>query len=238
MNHELWNIKVARRKAWDQIVTNAEYTLSRRPTWREQHGAYEIQCVRYSYFKELEYISSRDVWIRCYGPDGLCAVAQFSEWRVDSSLDLEDFWRAADAVSSQSEVFATIIMENWPDYAPPFDYGNAVHFDRLVVRSETDPDRRALKLIARGIEREFMRRASVLMLCAFPLEFENEGPEEPERASFLFARRRRAMFRRYHSILGLSPVRWGAGRKYGWMWRPLRYCPEPTKQRLTVRRIP
>ncbi len=232
MNQKAWNIRVARHKAWEQIVTNSEHTLSRRPTWRQQHGSYELQCVRYAYFEELEYISSRDVWIRCYSANGLCAVAQFNEWRVESSLDLEDFWHAADGVSSQSETFATIIMENWPDYDPPFDYGNAVHFDRLVVRSEADPDRMALKLIARGIEREFMRRASVLLLCAFPLEFENEGPDEPERANFLFARRRRAMLRRYRSVLGLRHVQWGVGRKYGWMWRPLRYCPEPVRRNL------
>jgi hypothetical protein len=128
---------------------------------------------------------------------------------------------------SQEEYDASrVVSIYWSDGVSPFDYGTVVRFERLVISRKTN-SQAVWGLIAQVIAREFSRRGSLLLLKAFPLEFENRLTEaSPAAAHSKFDARRRAMQRHYSQRLKVRSLPGEFGYD-GWMWRPLRYCPMP-----------
>ncbi len=115
----------------------------------------------------------------------------------------------------------------WSDDTSPFLYGTVVRFERLVIRSG-HYSTQVWSLVSYLIDREFARRGSILMLKAFPLEYERQTTQAPRSVYKRLRRRKLAMERYYTYRLGTRSVP-GPYGKDGWMWRPLRHCEPPAR---------
>jgi hypothetical protein len=170
----------------------------------------------------------------------LAASGQFQEWRfnypsfdnpkeIDRAAlpEMKIFFEAADADSINTVPFATAVCAAWTprDWwgETPFHFGNVVHFDRLRIVSKSTAQSAAVwGLIDKLIKREFRarKRASIIVLKAYPLEYEGKLTEANEA---ILLRRQRAMMRLYRQRLDAQPL----GRKLakdGWMWIEIN-CP-------------
>jgi hypothetical protein len=156
----------------------------------------------------------------------IVAAGHFVEWRGPPISDMQDFFQAADANSYGDYQFAAAVLESWDHHPALLDFGTLVRFDRLIIRSGSHSGQ-VWRAVGGLIDREFMRRGSVLLLKAFPLEYEGAlGSTANPALIAKFHSRQRAMERRYKCVLGVCslPNRLGAE---GWMWRQLSYCPDP-----------
>jgi len=82
------------------------------------------------------------------------------------------------------------------------------------------------------ISKHYAEDFSVLLLKAFPLEYEWRAPIGSEAAQTL-ERRRAAMIRHYRRVLRVEPLPGRPGED-GWMWRPLnQYAPMPAARPIT-----
>lgn len=227
MQDEGWSLEAARRLAVESVLRTDE-VQGRRPRRSTVDGAYRVDCYRgnlvndpWADFEPL----SRRVYISVSYSDVLVALASFREWTVPFGTSEYDFWWAADCVSVEEGEMAYIACSYWSYDEWPPDFGSLVLFNRLAIRSQADPDRRALALVRAMIELEFGQRSSLMLLKAFPLEYESR-PDHGNRAAD-FDARRSAMMRLYARKLGVAPFV-DQQAFSGWMWRPLRYCPPPT----------
>jgi hypothetical protein len=111
------------------------------------------------------------------------------------------------------------VGECWGDDEHPLDYGTIVVFHRLVVPC---PMPGFWKTMRSAIKREFSRRAAMMALKAFPLEWENRFQEPGAPGPEAFERRLRAMTKHYRRRLEVSPmpVSEGLGE---WLWLPIRF---------------
>jgi hypothetical protein len=77
-----------------------------------------------------------------------------------------------------------------------------------------------------AIKREFSRRAAMMVLKAFPLEWENRFQEPGVPGPEAFGRRLKAMTKHYRRRLGVSPM--PVSESLGeWLWLPIRYDEHP-----------
>ncbi|MFK0382475.1 hypothetical protein [Agrobacterium sp. NPDC090273] len=121
---------------------------------------------------------------------------------------------------------AAVVGECWSeDWDHPLDYGSIVVFHRLIILK---PIPGFWPTMRSAIQREFHRRAAMMILKAFPLEWENRfnDPAAPDKDAF--ERRLRAMTKHYERHLGVSPLPVSPGLG-NWMWLPIRFDEEPRK---------
>jgi hypothetical protein len=202
-----------------------------RATWTYSENDLEIRVWRDRYHKERPVgFGFRDVVLSVSQRGIPIAGGSLREWRGPPLADIEEFFWEADDLSLADGQSADIVRKLWSDDPTPFDYGNVVRFDRLAIML-TSKSAAIWSLVSRAIRKEFMRRGSLLLLKAFPLEFEGEGSTDHDD----FRRRASAMRRHYERRLGVRsvPGRYGAE---GWMWRPLRHCPQPRLETRKLRR--
>lgn len=198
---------------------------SQQPTWSNTAEGLTLKVWRARYWKDgPEDFGYRSVSFRVSSNRKSLASGKFVEWCGPPQSFLDDFFYAADAMSQADHDTADILISRWGEDKSPFDYGTIVRFERLVVSSHSPA---IWALISRLIGREFMRRGSIMMLKAFPLEYEGRlGANAPIAFRHRFKRRCKAMQRHYRHRLEMRIVPGSYGRD-GWMWRPLRYCPTP-----------
>lgn len=194
--------------------------------WSAEFDGFTVECRRRRYWKReatFEY-ASRNIMIRLLSRGQVCGVAEFVEWKSDGLADGDELFYELDGLSSEDSDTASTILSCWEDGNLPFDYGTVVRFDRLGIAAGPHVSRLALSSLRQAIDREFGKRGSVLILKAFPLEFEWEAKTSKQEK--LLADRQRAMVRHYGARLGTRPLPGKLGED-GWLWMPLRYCPEP-----------
>ncbi|MEH2514203.1 hypothetical protein V1291_005557 [Nitrobacteraceae bacterium AZCC 1564] len=137
--------------------------------------------------------------------------------------DLHDFVHHCD-MNSQSEYdTATTVArvwggdnENrwWTD--DPFCYGDLCSFDRLVIDAKTTAEVEASWQIVNALIKRIRRGVAVMVLKAFPLDY--EGNETTENRA-TFERRRRALVRLYQRRIGFERVPHEVLADEGWMLR-------------------
>jgi hypothetical protein len=157
---------------------------------------------------------------------GILGRATFEEWRMKEYAGPDAFFQNADDWSFEASRFADVVRRNWHEFDFPGDYGTMVEFRHLVIDTARDSARAAAAAIEKAMEREFRHRASVVLLLAFPLEFESNLPPADAHRTALFQKRRQAMQRLYSRDLHMKNLP-DQERHPGWMWRPMRRYPAP-----------
>jgi hypothetical protein len=205
--------------------------VTTKPSWSKSEGGLTLEVWRHRYQKEdEESFAHRSVHFRASGNSWPIAAGHFVEWRGPPISFLNEFFYAADAQSQADHDTADILQTYWSDETAPFLYGTLVRFERLVIRS-TNRSPEVWALLSGLIEREFARRGSILMLKAFPLEYEGRHNAGSPAASHEHFRLRAMAMRRYYRWrlkMRRVPGRYG---KDGGMWRPLRFCPPPAQRK-------
>ncbi len=135
--------------------------------------------------------------------------------------DLEGFVRRGDENSHSDHETAVAVARVWGTDDEdnwwtdnPFCYGDLCSFDRLVIDAKTSADVEAAWQIIDALLTYIRRGVAVMVLKAFPLDYEGKVTEENQPA---FEQRRRALSRLYQSRLGLTPVPHKAWADEGWM---------------------
>lgn len=218
-----WN-PIKRRE--EAVATELSEPPDSKLAWRDSFGGpYTVECYRHRFWAlEAGYLfRNRDIEWRITGPFGICAAAKFVEWKASPETEINDFVEEADGLSQADYDMALSVRQSWDWPIYPFDYGTLVRFERLAIDTIKDPQRLAWPYIVRALDREFTKRAALMLLKAFPLEYESQVTDDNREA---FERRLAAMARLYRHRLGALPLpnRWG---DKGWMWLPLRFDEDP-----------
>lgn len=199
-----------------------------KPTWTATAAGLVVEVKRNRFAREVpESFGYRSIYFRVWEDDRAAATGRFVEWIGPAISLIEEYVDAADMLSQEEYDASRIVSSCWDDSFSPFDYGTVVRFERLAISLCTRSSE-VWTLIAQVITREFSRRGSLLLLKAFPLEFENRlTAATPAATRSRFDARLRAMQRHYSRRLGVRSLPGQFGNE-GWMWRPLRYCPTPS----------
>ena len=222
-----WERFATRRGLVASMLSPEDQPSSRRPTRTAHIAGYDFHTLRHRYFDASDggEMKLRHLTISISFEGTLVGTAKLREWSLPVFCSPGEFWEIADGLSQEDTDGAELLGAFWDWHQWPPEYGTVVIFSRLAIDSRRDRRRNALRLLGEYLQVEFGRRASVLLLKAFPLEFEHVVGPNPDR-QVLFDRRSRAMLRLYRHALGVEPLP-DHGRLTDWMWRPLRYCPAP-----------
>lgn len=137
--------------------------------------------------------------------------------------NLEDFVNLGD-INSQSEyetataiarLWGTDDEQNWWTDVP-FCYGYVCNFDRLVIEAKASTEVEAAWQIIGALLQRMRRGVAVMVLKAFPLEYEGNVTPENRQA---FERRQRALIRLYQRRIRFEPMPHNELAKEGWMMR-------------------
>lgn len=222
-----WTLQSGRKKVLADLGKDRS---SRKPSWFTEENAYRMECRRSRYeridsgVEDGDNFRRREIRMSISIQNVVIAKALFVEWDSPGMVDPTSFIEEADALSYADYRLALAVARSWDMHEFPFDYGTIVSFERLTINSVADTDKRVWDLLNHAIEKEFKRRGSVLVLKAFPLEFENSVTTDAQKIAQ--GKRVDAMRRLYRQRLGVQTLPNDFGKE-GWLWRPLRYCPEP-----------
>jgi hypothetical protein len=206
-------------------------THHRKHNWNVERGGLigRAWIDRFCDPKDAEYyFQDRDVFFAMERDGRRIAAGTLTIWRGvydkdGGGWDLEGFVRRGD-MNSQSEydtavavarVWGTDDEDNWWT-DDPFCYGYLCSFDRLVIDAKTSADVEAAWQIIDALLRRIRRGMAVMVLKAFPLDYEGEVTAENRLA---FERRQRALNRLYQRRIGFEPVPHKALADEGWMLR-------------------
>ncbi|KQW47201.1 MULTISPECIES: hypothetical protein [unclassified Ensifer] len=212
-----------RQKVFQEAISDRNFYALRK-AWTTETGDTSLTSRVSQYItEEIDHFKYRMVEMRVAVREQTVAFALFHEWSlVDGCFPgHEHFIDTADSVSQQDYEMAEFLSSCWDEDDHPLEYGNIVLFDRLSI---VVPNPVVWPCLLRGIDRQFARNASLLVLKAFPLEFEAHREDRlgtdtgdlPE-----FARRQAAMRRLYRRQLGVTDGTGDFGKR-DWMWRVIR----------------
>ena len=178
----------------------------------------------------------RDIFFVIERHDRLVASGKLIIWRgvCDENghgSNLEGFVRRGD-MNSQSEyetavavarIWGTDDEDNWWTDGP-FCYGDLCSFDRVVIDARSSADVEAAWQIIDALLTRIRRGVAVMVLKAFPLDYEGNLTEENRPA---FERRKRALVRLYQRRIGFKPVPHTTLADEGWMLRLFNWAARP-----------
>lgn len=148
-----------------------------------------------------------------FADDQQAGALAIIEYKVEPFLGNFAFFEAMDSDSQHAMEIADAICSGWADAADVTDYGPIVEIDRLWI-SPRYAKRGEWAGIVQELLRTVYRRRSLLVMKAFPLEYEHLQSPEIEVA---LNRRMRAMARHYHRLFGVMPFPGERGDK-GWLY--------------------
>jgi hypothetical protein len=139
------------------------------------------------------------------------------EFTPDVGIDNFEFLDTMDADYHADAVLAEVLCSGWEDLSlAVFCYGPILEF-RLAWIAQRYARRVHWAAVAeRLIETEFPRH-SILVMKAFPLEYESQSPAGSPAHDGLIARQA-AMVRYYRKLFGVQPFPGPVGKE-GWLWR-------------------
>ncbi|MXP15688.1 hypothetical protein GRI44_13110 [Altererythrobacter confluentis] len=151
---------------------------------------------------------------KLYAGDTHAGSFEFTELCPEPLIDNHSFFEWADAMSSTLMELAEVLCSHWEELSEVSDYGTILELTRAWMDpafSNSGRFARAANALI-GMNKDW----SLLVLKAFPLEYEGSGSDSDQ---FVQAqnRRQRAMMRHYHSALGVAPFPEAAGN-HGWMY--------------------
>lgn len=191
-----------------------------RKLWSQPLGSLQVSCHRSIFDPECKPFKRRRY--RFIVSDGATqlAAATFITWAAPHFIDdTFDFFEYADAVSQTDMELADAVNSVWPNASTPLNCGEVVLFDRLAIPT---PHREVWHALNSAIDKTFKPSGAILVLKAFPLEWENGGPLAFNvDGTKLFERRLKAMKELYRRRLGVETLL-PSPQDPRWMWKPLR----------------
>ncbi|MBC2665679.1 hypothetical protein H7F51_09095 [Novosphingobium flavum] len=143
-----------------------------------------------------------------------CHAGSFklTEMRPEPLISNRQFIDWADALSAGRIELAEVILEHWENVSDVSDCGTILELTRVWMCPSFSNGRR-FALAANALV-DLSTERSLLVLKAFPLEYEGKASAQYERS---LTRRREAMMRHYRSTLGVAPFP-GRDGDDGWMY--------------------
>lgn len=173
-------------------------------------------------------ITSRRLFGWLYRADERIGAIGFDEWHPLPGLDGDHFVWGMDEYSQASHSLSIVLADAW-EMDELSESGPVLEFSLLWMRPDHARGSVWAPMAEALIRRRYEGRFSVLVLKAFPLEYEAAVPEgSPLERSF--ASRQRAMQRLFTRVLRVHPLPGDDGAE-GWMWRALRGdAPRPMRR--------
>jgi hypothetical protein len=211
----------------------------RKPSWiAERSGLIGRAWIeRFGARDQAHYnFQDRDVFFTIERDDRLIATGKLIIWRCVYQEDgdggnLEGFVRRGDENSHSDHETAVAVARVWGSddednwwIDNPFCYGDLCSFDRLVIDAKTSADIEVAWQIIDALLTRIRRGTAVMVLKAFPLEYEGKLAAENRLA---LDRRRRALIRLYQRRIGFELVPQRALADEGWMLRMLNAAARP-----------
>ncbi len=164
-------------------------------------------------------IASRALFGWLHRADGRIGAMGFNEWHPWPGLAGDDFVWGMDECSQAAANLSVVLADAW-EMDELSESGPVLEFSQVWMRPDHARGSVWAPVADALIRRRYEGRFSVLVLKAFPLEYEAAVPEGSplERG---FALRQRAAQRLFTRVLRVHPLPGDAGAE-GWMWRPLR----------------
>lgn len=136
-----------------------------------------------------------------------------NEYRIATFAGSRYFLDEMDAHSHATYNLADVIIRHWEDVSEISDYGDIVELDRAWMMAAHSSEG-CFSAAANVLIEKLYRNRSLLILKAFPLEYENKITDGNEAA---FLRRQKAMQRHYSKIFDVTPFP-GSDGGDGWMY--------------------
>lgn len=210
----------------DQLISKSPERPIKYAWVRDFGYGITVSCGRGKLFKvETTDFKKRYVTFKFSQDGSPDAHALFYEWSYPFyPVDNDEFVFAADIESEGDYLMASMVGQGWglaDDH--PLEFGSIVVLDRLVVPR---PMRFFWLTMIAAIRREFSRRGALMVLKAFPLEWEGRfgDPRAPDRKAF--ERRLAAMTRHYERQLRARPLG-DDGGDGTWFWIPINFREYP-----------
>lgn len=170
------------------------------------------------------YIQEIYCWILCERKQVGAVLLHL--WYSKKDLTNEEFFDEMDTFSYSSAQLAEAIIFNW-EVDDLLASGAIVEFHEAWV-SPSIPEPGVWSAVFNTlIDQHIKREKAILILKAFPTEYEGNLPDGAIQTEFAFNRRMSAMMRYYERKLGVHPLPGEYGQA-GWMWKPLLDIPPPT----------
>jgi hypothetical protein len=122
---------------------------------------YRLSAFRSPYLDEGDGVKWRDVNINIELGEALVGVAELREWALPEFADRDDFFDAADGVSSEDSDMAELLGAFWKWEDWPGLYGNLILFNRLAIDSRRDLGGKALGSLNTFLSEAVNRRAKL-----------------------------------------------------------------------------
>lgn len=147
----------------------------------------------------------------------LVGALRFVEYTPDPLIDNDEFFETMDADSESACALASVLCGGWECVSLDVsDYGPILEFSTAWMTPAFARGGLWAQVAERVIEHVSPRHA-LLVMKAFPLEYERKAPEGSSVEQGLFARQA-AMKRHYRRLFGVQPFPGKAGED-GWLWR-------------------
>jgi hypothetical protein len=214
------------RQFRDEIASH-----QRKPSWTaERNGLIGRAWIdRFLHLVEADYnFQHRRIFFLIEQDSRRVAAGSLTTWRGmyhkdGGGWDLQQFVNRGDMISQSEYETATAVARLWGTDDEqnwwtdvPFCYGDVCNFDRLVIDAKASTEVEAAWQIIDALIWRIRRGMAVMVLKAFPLEYEGNVTAENRPA---FERRQRALIRLYQRRIGFEPVPRKELAKEGWMMR-------------------
>jgi hypothetical protein len=168
---------------------------------------------------DMGYVRQRDLFCWINFKNQHVGALHFVEFQPNPFIDNEDFFLTMDADYHQDAHLAELLCDVWSDVVKDvLGYGPVLEF-RLAWMAPQHATAAVWATAAEALIKVEFDEHSILVMKAFPLEYEArlEKPEDSA-ADDGFPRRQAAMIRYYTRLFGVDrfPGEWAAE---GWLWR-------------------
>ncbi len=146
-------------------------------------------------------------------------------WDTNGIPDNQEFFDEMDTYSMASAELASVIIDCW-DVLEIFPYGAIVD----ITNGWVTPRNRIPGILTDAvnilIDQHINEEKALMILKAYPLEYEGRVPVGDRERKLAFTRRQTVLMDYYEKVLGVSRLPGLYGRE-GWMWKPLVQVLEP-----------
>jgi hypothetical protein len=146
-------------------------------------------------------VRSREIFAWILEGSVRLGAVKLIEWHVDPLTDEEDFYYEMDADSAEASALAEAVCSVW-DIPLLSSFGPLLEFRLAWMLPSAARESIWAKAAGRLITAHSCSGFSVLLLKAFPLEYEGHVSDAP----LAFELRRKAMVRHYRRVLDVRPL--------------------------------